>query len=357
MLRTHRWPLWLRALLASALVAVGLTAASSSVAQAANCGSEFWPTTGSATTYKSGTYYSITFKFKLTQAQLDALRCIAPYIELDFHMKNFNVPTGYPIGWDAYKLAGTNMPSAIHDVAFQDSTTEPAPAVTRVYTSRLNAGTEYYANLTWYADTVPGRTPSVTFIWVPSRWINSSLKEVTSCRGRLFGNNQYGPGDSRNKNEAWCIFPVDDQLDTILMGSKSYAGGFAKGEIPIYDGQVWYTFSPGAPPPATTPPPASNPPVVNGYHVTGTNRDCNNCNLGLKVRSGPGYTNYGQVGTLYDGNSISIICQTTGQTVSNGYASSPVWDKIVWGGGSAWVSDFYTDTPGVGAFLPNAARC
>ncbi|HEY6736853.1 MAG TPA: hypothetical protein VI322_04010 [Candidatus Saccharimonadia bacterium] len=64
-------------------------------------------------------YYSITFKFKLTQAQLDALRCIAPYIELDFHMKNFNVPTGYPIGWDAYKLAGTNLPGAIHDDAIE----------------------------------------------------------------------------------------------------------------------------------------------------------------------------------------------------------------------------------------------
>jgi len=112
---------------------------------------------------------------------------------------------------------------------------------------------------------------------------------------------------------------------------------------------------PPAPAPApVTPAQPITQGVINGYSITGT---CRDGACGLRVHSGPGYSNYAQVGALYDGNPISIICQTGGQVVSNRYASSAVWDEIVWGSGSAWVSDFYTTTPGVGAFLPDARRC
>ena len=94
--------------------------------------------------------------------------------------------------------------------------------------------------------------------------------------------------------------------------------------------------------------------VITGYSVAGT---CRDGSCGLKVRTGPGYTNYAQIGTLYDGNPISIICQGPGQRVSNGKYFSDIWDKIVWGNGSAWITDFYTNTPGVNVYLPGAARC
>jgi hypothetical protein len=94
--------------------------------------------------------------------------------------------------------------------------------------------------------------------------------------------------------------------------------------------------------------------VITGYSVAGT---CRDGSCGLKVRTGPGYTNYAQIGTLYDGNPISIICQGPGQRVSNGKYFSDIWDKIVWGNDSAWITDFYTNTPGVNVYLPGAAHC
>jgi hypothetical protein len=79
------------------------------------------------------------------------------------------------------------------------------------------------------------------------------------------------------------------------------------------------TRIPAAPvvPPAPAPaPPQANPtPVINWYHIAGT---CRDGACGLRVRNGPGYTSYGKVGTLYDGNPIGIVCQTTGQMVDNG---------------------------------------
>jgi hypothetical protein len=43
-----------------------------------------------------------------------------------------------------------------------------------------------------------------------------------------------------------------------------------------------------------------------------------------------------------------------GQTVSNGYAASAVWDRLTSGD---WVSDFYIDTPNIGTFSPPIPPC
>jgi hypothetical protein len=107
------------------------------------------------------------------------------------------------------------------------------------------------------------------------------------------------------------------------------------------------------PPQGPSPPPAGNPPPPAFYtfHVTGT---CRDGACGLRVRTGPGYSSYPYTRVVYDGNAVDIVCQTLGETVSNGYASSAVWDRLTDGG---YVSDFYIDTPNIGTWSPPIPRC
>jgi hypothetical protein len=105
-------------------------------------------------------------------------------------------------------------------------------------------------------------------------------------------------------------------------------------------------------PPAPTPPPPPPPaPTYYVHHVTGT---CRDGSCGLILRSGPGYSSYADLGVLPEGAEVDVACQGMGQAVSNGYASSAVWDKLSNGD---WVSDFYLDTPNVGTFSPPIPQC
>ena len=72
------------------------------------------------------------------------------------------------------------------------------------------------------------------------------------------------------------------------------------------------------------------------------------------MRTGPGYTAYGSVGTRYDGQQVDILCQTTGEPVHGLHATSPIWDKLTNG---TYVSDYYTDTPNVGVYSPPIPHC
>jgi cell wall-associated NlpC family hydrolase len=116
---------------------------------------------------------------------------------------------------------------------------------------------------------------------------------------------------------------------------------------------------PAQPAPQPTPAPQPNPapqgntpaPAVYPHHVVGT---CSEGACGLKKRAGPGYTNYAQVGVVYDGQQIDIVCQTMGQAVQGLHATSAVWDKLSDG---SYVSDYYTDTPNVGVFSPPIPQC
>ena len=112
--------------------------------------------------------------------------------------------------------------------------------------------------------------------------------------------------------------------------------------------------APHPPLPSTPPPPAGTPtptPTYFVHHVTGTCRDgvC-----GLTLRAGPGYSNYAAVGGLGEGAEADVVCQAMGQTVSNGYAASAIWDKLTNGD---WVSDFYIDTPNIGTWSPPIPQC
>lgn len=109
------------------------------------------------------------------------------------------------------------------------------------------------------------------------------------------------------------------------------------------------TPQPGAPAaPQPTPPTA---PSYYVYQVTGT---CRDGACGLTLRAGPGYSSYASLGSLPEGADADVVCQAMGETVSNGYASSAVWDKLTSG---AWVSDFYLNTPNIGTWSPPIPQC
>jgi hypothetical protein len=48
------------------------------------------------------------------------------------------------------------------------------------------------------------------------------------------------------------------------------------------------------------------------------------------------------------------VCQTKGDEVSNGHASSRIWNRLSDG---TYVSDFYVNTERVGEFSPGIPRC
>jgi len=72
----------------------------------------------------------------------------------------------------------------------------------------------------------------------------------------------------------------------------------------------------------------------------------------LTVRSGPG-TGYASVGTVADGATVTIQCQTTGTTVTGTYGTSNIWDRI---GAGRFIADAYVYT-GYDGFIPGVPRC
>jgi len=80
------------------------------------------------------------------------------------------------------------------------------------------------------------------------------------------------------------------------------------------------------------------------YHVANTG------GLSLNVRLAPSL-GASVVRSLPAGSPVSIVCQTTGSEV-NGV--SDIWDELAAGG---YISDYYTDTPGVGVFTPGIPQC
>ena len=86
------------------------------------------------------------------------------------------------------------------------------------------------------------------------------------------------------------------------------------------------------------------------YHVAGTEGH------GLHERTGPGYDNYPEIGSLLAENtSVEIVCQTWGELVTPTHGSpSRIWDKLPNG---HYVSDDYISTPDVNEFTPGIGVC
>lgn len=90
----------------------------------------------------------------------------------------------------------------------------------------------------------------------------------------------------------------------------------------------------------------------NGCGGSGASGTVNTAGTALTVRSGPG-TNYTAVGTVADGASVSISCQTSGTTVSGTYGTSSIWDRI---GSGRYIADAYVYT-GYDGYIPGLPRC
>ncbi|MBW4061036.1 hypothetical protein HJC99_00480 [Candidatus Saccharibacteria bacterium] len=132
----------LLAVLSVILACVALIVPTAGQAQASSCTGQTWPTTGSIQTSNvaGSNTYDATFEFSLTADQLCSLQASAPYLEIDFSLHNFSVPAA----WEGYSIVDTNLPGAIHDVAYGDPVNVTSPATTRVYTAQLVAGHSYY---------------------------------------------------------------------------------------------------------------------------------------------------------------------------------------------------------------------
>lgn len=83
-----------------------------------------------------------------------------------------------------------------------------------------------------------------------------------------------------------------------------------------------------------------------GYGTVGTGGGT------LNIRSGPG-TGYSVVGSVANGASVTIYCQTTGTNVAGYYGTTNIWNRI---GSGQFISDAYVNT-GHSGFIPGVPRC
>ena len=163
------------------------------------CG-QYWPTRNTFETSVTPGGYSITWKLKLYQSEVDAGKCLKSryqddFVEIDLRVFGFVGQNN----WDAYWIAGTNLPSAVHDVAQDDAAPNMTPGVTGIPVNLLVAEREYYLSIAWNNNTGISADPNVqqrvSFEWVPSRWA-SSIPEQYVC-GSHFHTTQ---------DNGWCIF-------------------------------------------------------------------------------------------------------------------------------------------------------
>lgn len=70
--------------------------------------------------------------------------------------------------------------------------------------------------------------------------------------------------------------------------------------------------------------------------------------VSLTIRSGPS-TDHAAVGSVADGATVSIRCQTRGQSVTGTYGTTTLWDHI----GSGYISDAYVFTGSDGQIGPD----
>ncbi len=208
------------------------------------CG-RFWPSTGMfQTTHVGGGAYDATLRFRLTQAEKNALSCVGPYLELDFRLFGFNTPSE----WDGYSVY-TDIPGAIHDTAKSDGADEATPAVTRIKASELTVDHEYYATVSFFGLPLSG-APQVSIQWVPSYWASSAPQKLLCATAGLI----YG--------DAMCIFGK----------TRVYlSDGYNNNAPLIFDGYRVWQFNPISPTSASPPSVNAEPlPVVQNYKADRT---------------------------------------------------------------------------------------
>jgi hypothetical protein len=202
----------------------------------AGAAANYGPDHGSITAVTSQTEASVTFRFQLNSKQLENLRRLGEYLELDFALTgyNFSAGTGWigQNGWDGYWIE-SNIPGAVKDVSFEDTDDRlQHPAITGIRTEFLEADVEYRATMLWDPRRLQQNgQPAVNVGWAPSHWASRagfSVKENNSCALGITSGNE----------AAWCVFPNRDQGYSVIGEAKNADGSllypeYANGYVPI----------------------------------------------------------------------------------------------------------------------------
>jgi len=193
------------------------------------CG-DFRPSSGSFSPVRKGSQFTVTWSFRLNAAVKRALDCVANkfgqnYLELEIYLTGFAGEKE----WDYYNILATNLPGAVHDVAFNDPAEEATPAVTGIRTASLKADTSYYFSIRWNTSEdfypVSGQAQRGDFRWIPSHWASIfNPFEATSCL--------------THGGAGWCVFP-----GALAYISGAYYTFFATRDgLPFNSGPTVYPF-------------------------------------------------------------------------------------------------------------------
>ena len=198
-------------------------------ASAACAAADLWPHNGHIQNIRGpgANDYSATFEFTLSTAELCRLQQQSKYLEIDFALSGFVAPAG----WEDYKMS-SDMPGAIHDVAFGDPANAPTPAPTRIRTADLKAGRLYYTNIKWSLPLQAGQQPQIKFRWVPSHYAGDdstvgAQQIVVETNGCAYGLNT---NLFASNADGWCIFPDGNGSKTVVLFGS---GGFNLGGVPF----------------------------------------------------------------------------------------------------------------------------
>jgi hypothetical protein len=187
---------------------------------------------------------------------------------------------------------------------------------------------------------------------------DASVASVLSLKGDL--STHLGAQWVAIVNEKSCI----SAADTLHVGleAKVDLPGFHKnpsfdrdyGLNPLWQG-CFFDFDGagggGTPQPQPTPTPTPTPAgAAYPHHVY---RTCAAGHCGLALHAAPNLSS-AATRTVYDGSTINIVCQTTGETVSEAGYTSAIWDKTDQGD---YASDLYVDTPIYAAYSPPIPVC
>lgn len=181
------------------------------------CG-RFWPSKGVFQTGEGLTDYQINWEFELSQSEIGALHCLrnhfgTEFLELDLRLYGFSAYDD----WDEYDVTSTNLPGAVHDEAWEDSSTNLSPGLTNIRIDQLQANVRYHAAIAWRiltgAAPLANMKQRVSFEWVPSHWRQWNPAEAPCDI----------PYAASGFNPAWCVYSLRAVYDMLPRFSSGWA--------------------------------------------------------------------------------------------------------------------------------------
>jgi hypothetical protein len=199
LLSQHLRALCLRVLVVGALIASGTLIVGGS-AQAADCGSNWWPANGSQTVQWSGDDVIIRTMFSFTDENIKAYRCTdSSAFEVD-HLLYSGIAPG-----SGTLSRSSNLPDSYNDTEFDDEYPPRTLTVGSQSAKKLQANTEYFVEIRVTDATLNNSLLQLNLNFQRSHWAKKlgNPKQVaieqTSCRS-------HGGSDP-----AWCVFASDTE--------------------------------------------------------------------------------------------------------------------------------------------------